>query len=161
MLVHIESLPPASRVWIYQANQRLNAEAKNYLETKISAFLENWETHGAPLKASWKLYHDYFLVIAVDDSFNQPSGCSIDKSVKFLREVENELGIGFLEKTKVAILEEDKISTFELKDVKKFVQQGIITPQTIVFNNLVPTLAELEQIWQIPASKTWLSRYFS
>lgn len=161
MIEDIGKMPATSRIWIYQASRPLLEKDKQTIEEKITGFLNQWETHGQPLKASWSLYYDRFLVMAVDDSFQSPSGCSIDESVHFLRELESELGIGFLEKSSVAVMQPgDSIEVFELKDVKKSVQQGKIQPDTIIFNNLVPTLGDLSTSWKAPASKSWLSRYF-
>lgn len=155
-------MPPESRIWIYQASKPLTEKDKKIVTEKVSFFVDQWKTHGHPLKASWNLYHDLFLVFAVDEKFNPPSGCSIDESVRFLREIENELGIGFLEKSSVATLQaNDTIEIFELKDLRKSVLEGKIRPETLIFNNLVPTLGELNQLWKIPASQSWLSRYFT
>jgi hypothetical protein len=76
--------------------------------------------------------------------------------------MEQELGIAFLEKSSVAILEENnEIVIYELKDLKKNVKEGRIKPNSLIFNNLIPTLGDLETSWRIPASKSWLSRYFN
>ncbi|MBX9850327.1 MAG: hypothetical protein K2X86_01055 [Cytophagaceae bacterium] len=139
----------------------MNETAKNTLAAKIRDFIEHWDSHGTPVKASWTLNHDRFLIIAVDDQSNDPSGCSIDKSVKFLKEFEAETAISFLERSSLAVFEENQVKTYEIKDLKNTVQQGKITPKTLIFNNLAPTLADLSENWCIPAEKTWLSRFFN
>lgn len=162
MIVDIDKMPADARVWIYQASQKLNSQEKQKLQQKIQDFLDTWDTHGTPLKAAWTMLYDRFLVLVVDDKITSPSGCSIDKSVRFLKDMEEELGIAFLEKSSVAILEEnDEIMIYELKDLKKNVKEGKIKPNSLIFNNLVPTLGELETSWRIPASKSWISRYFN
>lgn len=161
MLVEFENMPSDARVWIYQANNELNDSSKDVLSKKIIAFLNDWESHGNSLKASWKIFFDRFLVIVVDEKYNAISGCSIDKSVHYLKNIENELGIGFLGKSSIAVNEKNNVSIFDLKDLKKIIKEGKITPESIIFNNLVPTLADLDTNWQQPAKQTWLSRYFN
>jgi len=161
MLTDFNEMSPNSRVWIYQANGPFTEASKGLVTEKLNQFLTQWESHGNPLKASWKLFYDLFLVVAVDETHYPASGCSIDKSVNFLKELEAELGTEILGKTSVAILEKNGISTFGLKDLKKSVEEGKITPDSIIFNNLVPTLGELNSNWKQPAKDSWLSRYFS
>jgi hypothetical protein len=100
--------------------------------------------------------------LAVDESFTPPSGCSIDKSVRFLQELESSLKINFLERSSVALENgNDEIFTVELKDIKKNVEEGKINSNSFVFNNLIDKLGDIEKNWKVPASQSWLSRYFT
>jgi len=162
MKVDIELMPSTSRIWIYQASQNLSETQIKELEKRIAQFMEEWDTHGSPLKASWKLAYNRFLILAVDESFNQPSGCSIDKSVRFLQDLENFLQVKFLERSSVALANDnEEIFTVDIKDIKNKVDEGKINPNSFVFNNLVGTLGEIEKNWKVPASQSWLSRYFT
>ena len=161
MLTNFNEMPSNSRVWIYQENAAFTEDSKKHLTNRLNAFLESWESHGTALKASWNLFYDRFLVIAVDENNYAASGCSIDKSVGVIKELENELQIELLGKTSIAVLKGDSITTFSLKDLKQTIKEGKIQPQTIIFNNLVPTLGELNHNWKVPAEKTWISRYFN
>jgi hypothetical protein len=38
------------------------------------------------------------------------------------------------------------------------VKQKAVSPQTIVFNNLVNTKAEYEEFWEVPMTESWHSR---
>jgi hypothetical protein len=37
------------------------------------------------------------------------------------------------------------------------IRKGKLSNDTIIFNNLVSTIEELEKNWKIPASSSWLS----
>ena len=161
MFVEFEKMPPDARIWIYQANKPLNESSKGLLSEKIISFLNEWQSHGNGLKTSWKLFFDRFLILAVDEKYNSISGCSIDKSVHYLRTLGNDLEIDFLEKSSIAVFEQNNISTFTLKEVKNLIKEGKITRESIIFNNLVSTLSDLDSNWQQPASQTWLSRSFN
>lgn len=162
MKVGFELMPGNARVWIYQASNELNAGQQKELEDKASSFLETWDSHGNPLKASWKLFYNRFLVIAVDPSFNTPSGCSIDTSVRFLRELEAALGISLLDKSSVAVMENNnQIATFQLKEIKDRIREGVIKESSLIFNNLITSMDELNHHWKVPASQSWLSRNFN
>jgi len=161
MLIPFHEMPPTSRIWIYQAAEPFSEDSKHLISDKLNDFLSQWESHGAPLKGSWKIFHDLFLVIGIDESYHAASGCSIDKSVNLVKTLELELGNELLGKNKVALLKEDKITLFDLKNLKKLIEEQKITHNSIIFNNLISNLSELEGNWKMPAGKTWLSRYFN
>src|SRR6478609_320457 len=118
MRVEISEMPSTARVWVYQASKELNDSEKTQLEQEFTSFLENWETHGHPIKGAWDLVHNRFIIITVDEVYQSPSGCSIDKSVRFIQDMENQLGARFLEKSKVAVVtNENEITTFDLKEI--------------------------------------------
>jgi hypothetical protein len=47
----------------------------------------------------------------------------------------------------------------ELSDLKKLIKNRAITAKTIVFDNLVNTIEDLEENWELPLSESWYNRY--
>ena len=47
-----------------------------------------------------------------------------------------------------------------LIDFKKMAKEKAVTENTIVFNNLVITIEEFNDSWEIPASESWHGRFF-
>ena len=43
---------------------------------------------------------------------------------------------------------------------KKMAKEKAVTSNTIVFNNLVNTLGEWQDFWEVPASESWHNRFF-
>ena len=78
MFVPFETLPIHTRVWVYQANRKISSSEKNIISTVLTSFTQEWQVHGQPMKASFHLYYDQFIVLAADEGFNAASGCSID-----------------------------------------------------------------------------------
>ncbi|WP_017730167.1 hypothetical protein [Nafulsella turpanensis] len=161
MYIPFDTLSAQARVWVYQASRPLTETEQALIEKTAPDFLESWATHGKPLKASYKLFHDQFLVIGVDENHQQASGCSIDSSVAFVQALEKELGLSFMDRGKVAFVLEDKIYMEPLPSLKRSIEAGKITADTQTFNNLVSNKQELEEKWLQPAKETWLKRYFS
>lgn len=160
MYTEFENLPAHTRVWIYQADRNLTVQEQEMLESRLKVFTENWAAHQQPLKASAKVFYARFVVLAVDESYNQASGCSIDSSVHFLQELEKELEVNFFERSNQAFLKEDEIHTAHIKKLKQKIAEGFIEGDTLVFNNLVTNMQELQQNWKQPAKESWLARYF-
>ena len=160
MFVPFSNLPPHSRVWIYQSSRDLLASETEALEQKAKEFAEKWTAHKVALQASAKVFYNTFLVLGIDEQTAGASGCSIDSSVNFIRELEKEFGIGLLDRTQLAFLEHNTIKWVALQNMRAAVAEGRVTPEMQFFNNLVQTKAELENKWLLPAGQTWLIKYF-
>jgi len=159
MYVDFEELGQDARIWIYQADRSITREEQERIIESGAAFVERWTAHGKDLKGSVRILHDRFLVIGVDQSFNQASGCSIDASVHFVRQLEDELGIGLLDRSRVAFMQDQDVYDAPLNQLKSKIQDGHIQPDTITFNNHITTKSELEAAWQTPVHNSWLKRY--
>lgn len=160
MYIPIEDLPETSKVWIYQSNRKLASEEQEMITTKLTDFISNWEAHGNPLQASFLIKYDRFIIIAVDQTHQAATGCSIDASVKLIQEIEATLKIDLLDKMNVTFRVGEHIAHKTLIDFKKMAKEKAVTANTIVFNNLVNTLGEWHENWEVPASESWHNRFF-
>ena len=122
-------------------------------------FINSWTRHGDNLKGSFTIKYNQFLVLAVDESFNNVSGCSIDSSVRFVQEIEKELGIDLMNKMNVTFKDNEHVNLVTLADFQKFAKEQKITSETIVFNNLVTTKEDFENNWEVPAEQSWHKRF--
>ncbi len=159
MLVPFENLPVSSKLWVYQSVKPFSIEIKKSIADKTESFLSQWDAHGKALQASYKTIHDHFLVIAVNESFNQASGCSIDKSVHLIQDIEKTCDLNLFDRLHQGILINGNIEFKTLGQIKNDIEKGIFNLDTTVFNNMINTVEELENLWQIPASKSWLNKF--
>lgn len=160
MRAEFEEMPGDSRLWVYQANRPLSKEEVSLLNNITSNFVDQWQAHGKSLRASYEVRFDQFLILAVDESYNGATGCSIDSSVQLIRTLEQELSLSFLDRSKVALLQEDKVALEPLAELKNLASQGTLTKSTVVFNNSVASLDQYRELWMVPAGDSWLKRYF-
>lgn len=161
MYVPFDELSRQARVWVYQSDRKLNDAELSLIEEAAPRFLEGWATHGKPLQASFRLLHNQFLVLAVDESAQAASGCSIDSSVSFVRALEKELNLNFMDRSKVAFVLDNQVYLEALPQLKSSIAAGKITADTKTFNTLVSNKQELEENWLLAAKDTWLKRYFT
>ena len=160
MYVAFDHLPPRARVWIYQASRPLTEVELVPLLPRLAAFAEEWTSHGRQLAASAQFLHQQFLVIGLDEEVAGASGCSIDASVRFVRELEQQLGIDLLEKSRMAFLTEGQLRLLNRRELREAIAAGQITADTLYFNNTLNTKGELVHQWPAPAGQTWLAVYF-
>jgi hypothetical protein len=159
MFTEYKNLPDNSRVWIYQADRVFTAEEIAIISAKAIAFIEQWTRHGDDLKGSFTVKYNQFLMLAVDESFNDVSGCSIDASVRFVQQLESELKIDLMNKMNVSFKDGDSINIVKLSEFQQFAKAQKITKETIVFNNMVQTKKEVESKWEVPANQSWHTRF--
>jgi hypothetical protein len=159
MLVDFDTLPEESRVWIYQANRSFSDIEISQLKEQLNTFIEAWTAHGKDLQAGYKIVYKRFIVIALNQSLNIATGCSIDASVNFILQLEKQYNVDLLDKMNVSYKQGEFIAHKTLLDFKKMAQQKAVSKNTIVFNNLVTNIAEFNENWEVPASESWHSRF--
>ena len=154
-------MPETSKIWIYQANRPMTDEEVVLISKKASDFTLGWESHGSKLKANFTVLYTFFIVFSVDENQHEASGCSIDKSVHFVKELEVLTGIRFFDRTNIAYLNNDNSPYLTpLSNIKTALELGYINNKTLIFNNLIDDLGKFRTDWLIPADSSWLSRFF-
>lgn len=153
-------MPDNARLWIYQAERKLTQEEVQLVKANTEAFLTQWRAHGQDLKSSFTIEYDQFLVISVDESFSQASGCSIDASVHLIQGLESAIGISFMTTSQVAFLQDDEINLYPFNQLKSKVKEKVISPETLVFDNTVKNVAEFKAKWLKESGQTWVNRFF-
>ena len=159
MFTEYTNLPNNSRVWIYQADREFSIEEVEHISAKALLFIDQWTRHGDDLKGSFTIKYNQFLILAVDEGFNNVSGCSIDASVRFVQELEKELRIDLMNKMNVSFKDGDNVNIVKLSDFQQFAKDKKITAETVVFNNMVNTKEDFETKWEVPATQSWHSRF--
>lgn len=160
MYVPFDSLPPESRIWIYQSNRKFSDEEWATIETEVKDFIDSWSAHGTSLEASYALKYHRFIILAVNPALQPATGCSIDRSVQFIQALEQKYQVDLLDKMNVTFKLGEHIAYKPLTEFKKMVKDKAVSEKTIVFNNLVNTLEEWSYAWEIPAGESWHSRFF-
>ncbi|MBT8397433.1 MAG: hypothetical protein KJN92_10720 [Gemmatimonadetes bacterium] len=159
--IPFSDLPSASRLWIFPAERSLSTEEEKELLARADAFLKDWAAHGVPLTCARDWRYGRFLLVAVDEASEPPSGCSIDAMTRVLKEVGEDLGLTFVDKGPVLYREGEEIRRVSRGEFKALVDAGELTLETPVFDNSITRLSELEAgQWEKPAGASWHRRAF-
>jgi len=159
MYVPFENIPGDGRLWIYQANRHFTPQEKAAIESGLVHLCETWKAHGATLHASFRLEFDLFIILTVDERQAGASGCSIDGSVRLLKDLQQQLGLDFFDRQWVAFRSGSAATLHPLAQLKSLFEKGILSADSGTFNNALSTKADWEQSWQVNARDSWLSRY--
>jgi hypothetical protein len=149
-----------SRVWVYQADRKLSDKETQQVQILLDNFATGWTAHNNQLKAKGEVRYNRFLILIVDESQAGASGCSIDKSVHFMQHIEQQFGIKLFDRFNLAYREGSEVVSVPRHNFEEMLKNGAINTDTIVFNNMVQNLQELETKWEVPFKDSWHIQLF-
>lgn len=149
-----------SRVWVYQSDKKLTDDAVAQIQQRLNNFTTQWTAHNNQLQATGEVRYNRFLILIVDETQAGASGCSIDKSVRFMQEIEREFNINLFDRFNLAYKAAGEVLSLPRHAFEDLLKQGAITSDTIVYNNLVQNLTELETKWEVPFKDSWHIQLF-
>ena len=160
----IEHLPNTSKIWIYQSSKSFSETDIKVIEDETTAFLIDWQSHGQKMDAAFQAFFNQFLIIALDETSANASGCGIDKQVNFVKKLQQTLGIDFFDRLNLCF------SNNGIKNIYTEIPKLFFTHYSKInlfesneypylFDNTITTKFELENDWIKPISKTWLAKH--
>ena len=75
-----------------------------------------------------------------------------------IKAVEQLTGVQMFNRTLLAFFVKDKVQTVPQAQLNYALENGLLSMDTLYFNNLVNTKATLETEWLQPISKSWLAQ---
>jgi hypothetical protein len=159
MLIPFNTMPENARVWVYQANRNLVKAESVHIQQILEDQIGDWAAHGAGLTGAIKVFFNRFVVIALDEHQNAASGCSIDASTHWLKELGAEMSLNFFDRA-ITFWHNDELKSVEMLHIKSLVADEVLNPDTLIFNNLVANISDMKTQWQTKASESWMKRYF-
>ena len=160
MMTTYNDLSANSRVWIYQSNREFSDYEAISIRGKINQFVQQWVAHSDKVKGFGDLYHNRFVVLFADEEQVGVSGCSIDSSVKFIKQLGQEYQVDFFDRFNIAYSVNEGVNSLPKMEFEAEISNGNVTPETLVFNNLVSSKAEFEKQWHVPMKESWHANVF-
>ncbi|MFF5379784.1 ABC transporter ATPase [Pedobacter suwonensis] len=155
------SFSPQSRVWIYQSDRKFTSGEETEILNKLTSFTKQWKAHGNELLAKAEIRYGFFIILIVDESRAGVTGCSIDSSVRLMKEIEQEYHVDLFNRFNIAYKVNGEVVVNSKEDFETLVNIKQVTPETTVFNNMVQNLTELETKWEVPFKNSWHSTVFA
>ena len=151
-----EDFSPESKVWVYQSDRPFTLSEALDLETMLETFVQNWQSHGDPVKGFATLFFGQFIMLMADESATGVSGCSTDSSVRLIKQIEQTFRVNLFNRQLLAFVKKEKIELLPLSQLGYAAENGFITSDTLYFNNTVLTKQALQENWIIPSGQSWL-----
>jgi len=148
-------LPDNTRVWVYQADQPFESSDVPAVRQSVREFVQQWISHNRQLRAYGDVYHDRFIVLMVDEGQADASGCSIDKSVYFLKALQQQYGVDLFNRMRFSYMQGDTVRTVDRATFERLYQEGDIDEDTLVFDTLVNSKADFDRHFTKPLRESW------
>ena len=166
MNLHFQDLIPKdfndnSRVWIYQCNRIFSLSEVLQIEELLEDFTKSWQSHGAKVKGYANLFFGQFIILMADETATGVGGCSIDSSVRLIKNIEQDYNVNLFERQMLAFVIKERIQLLPMEQLNYAIENGFINTDTLYFNNTVQTKKELLSNWIIPVKQSWLAKRFS
>lgn len=158
-MTNTNDLSPQSRVWIYQAKEEINSEKLEALTSDLQQFTRNWTAHSAALKAAAEVKHQRFIILYADESQAGASGCSIDKSVRFLQSIEQTYDLDLFDRMTFTYLKDNKVCAADKDTFADLYAAGAIDNNTPVFDTLVKTKGQMDAEFTKKLGESWHARF--
>lgn len=147
------------RIWVYTLSNQLTSEQLIDFNNRCQNFVTSWTAHDVSLDASYELFKNRLLIFKVNEDKYNASGCSIDKQVRFVKELEQVFSIELLNRLLVAYENNSEVEVVKAAQIKQLLDSKLINENTLVFDNTISQSSELNTNWKQPLHKTWLSKH--
>jgi hypothetical protein len=156
-IVPFDSLPDSARIWVFGSDRPVTGPAAERLLGEVDRFLGEWRAHGAPLRCARLWADNRFLVVGVDQTDANASGCSIDGLFRALQGLEREIGARLVGGGRVYYRDHAGVAQSAARaELDDLVARGVIGPDTVVFDTSITDLGEWRARFEQPARKTWV-----
>ncbi len=147
-----------NRVWTYLIDKNLNSDELQNLIAKGNIFVNEWTAHENKLTASFELYKNKIIIVKVNETITEASGCSVDKLLRFIKLCEQEFKIQLLNRLLVAVNINNEIKAIQASEIKTLLSTGTINSDTTIYDTSISNESELNT-WLKPLKNTWLNKY--
>lgn len=158
MIVDFDKIPKWGKLWVFPSNRKFYPQEIDEIKKTLEDFLTDWENEGEPIKCSYQLKYDRFIIISADDSDISLSLKAHDSLTALILELESKLEIILLDKINVCYKQGEFVQYKDLKEFKQLIKNRGVSKKTIVFDNMIVTKEELEKDWEINIMDSWLGR---
>jgi hypothetical protein len=128
------------------------------IEEMLGEFVKVWHSHGEPVKGYGNLFFGQFVVLMADETSGSVSGCSTDSSVHIIKEIERRFEVRLFDRVLLAFFVKDKVQLLPMSQLPYALENNLMTPDTLYFDNTIRNKAELESRWLIPIKDSWLAK---
>ena len=156
MNIPFDQMPINAKVWIYAANRILTQAEQTDITAKAYVFVSGWTAHQQQLKASFAILNNVFLIVSVDENYNEVSGCGIDKSIHFMQEIDKDYALNLFNRLQIELLVDGETILTNKQKLAVMLQEGEANAQTIMFNKTVTNKKDFDQQFQSTLDKSWV-----
>lgn len=148
-------MPDSSRIWLYLAEKPLTDTQAEAVREVLKQFATEWQAHGQSLAADAELWQNRLIILAVNESVQPATGCSIDSSYRLIKKLENELGIVLSNRMLAPVWKNQTLDVIPVRDL----HAAGLKPEYTVLDLTAIKLGDFRNQGIKPLSQTWIGRF--
>lgn len=161
MKIEFNNIQPESKLWVFHSPKELEDSDKLILIQELESFLESWESHGQAVFGGYEIVDNQFILVSASTSTDNPSGCSTDKLIHCFSSIGQNLGINFMDNTRVYLRNENKKwKSAHFGELATQIKSGKLKPNDILANTQISKRGDFPKNWELSAGESWLKRKF-
>ena len=155
-LVPFKDLPDTARIWVFGSDVPLDGAVADTLLAEVDQYLAQWKAHGFPLKAAREFRDNRFLIVGIDPTAEQASGCSIDGLFRQLQQVQKAIGAQLVGGGRVFYRDQTgKTQATTREEFAAMKTKGAIGAKTPVFDTSLTRLDDWKAKFEKPLAESW------
>ena len=156
----LEGLADDSRIWIWQAEEPLNASEHSFVTNQLNLFIPQWTSHNQRLQARSFVLENRFIIVCLDqERSSAASGCSIDSLTHAIQGISKDVNIDFFNRNICYIQGERTIQKYTLDQLSAKVESGDLSSSSMVYDPLINSKLGLTTEWPKSLKDSWHRRF--
>lgn len=148
--------PEESRTWIFQSVVALTTHQILQTKDMMRQFVQTWDSHSVAVQSDYALVGSHFLVVVADEQYVKVGGCSGDSLHRFIRDCGEIVGVNWLDRLSIAVVQNDKYLFFPKKQLIAWAQDQPDLSDVFLINGNIATLKEFKSSFCIPILESWI-----
>lgn len=151
-----EKIDNHAKAWVYTSNLAFTEEQLDLIHKYSEVFLSQWDSHGKLVKGAFRIIKNRFIAVFADTEGDTMCGRAQDSSVKFIKELEQVLGVQLMDRMLVAIDVNGTIETLPFNELRSKISSGEISKSTHFYNGMITSKHEFLTDWERPIEGSWV-----
>lgn len=154
-----ESFVSKDYVQIFPSSRKFYDQEIENLQKEIQG-ITNKVTDEFGVRTEYELLYNRFIVFAFQFEDKTKMNATYNKLNDCIHTLESSMEITLLDRMNVCFKQGEYVQYKDLKSFKKLIKNKAVSAKTIVFDNLVTTVEEYREYWELPILETWYGRFF-
>ncbi len=147
--------------WVYQIEKLITQKEKVFISKNLEAFCEKWSSHNNPVKSSYVIDFDSFIILFADQSLNKVSGCAIDEQSRAIKQIGNNLNIKILPYINTGIFIKKKLVFLSKEEIISKLNSNEMNSDSDIINITIKSKKDYEEKWILKIKESWLKNFLA
>lgn len=135
-------------IFIFPYEEKLRSEQISGLTRKVGEFLQSWSSHGQTLSARASVEDNQFLIVSEPEGVS--TGCSKDKLMRALEEINHSLQLRLAPANKFFVLSNSKVLALSRSELHQKYQSQELSDNNELYPCWITSGNEFEKLWKKP-----------